>query len=103
VSSDDFKIEGPSAKVAMKGETDVAMETQNLHVRVLPSIGAGVTMAGLLLAPVVGVTAMIVQKLLKDPLDQIAAFEYSITGTWDNPQVEKVTPKVEKNENYRGF
>jgi len=104
VSSDDFRIEGPSAKVAMKGDTDLALETQSLHVRVVPAIGAGVSMAGVLLAsPVVGVTALLVQKLLKDPLDQIAAYEYSITGTWDNPQVEKVVPKVERNESDSGF
>jgi len=48
------------------------------------------------------VTALIVQKLLKDPLGQIAAYEYSITGTWDNPQVEKVGRKVEPNENKSG-
>lgn len=104
VSSDDFRIDGPSAKVAMKGDTDVALETQNLQVRVVPAIGASVSMAGMLLAsPVVGVTALIVQKLLKDPLDQIAAYEYSITGSWDNPHVEKIVPKVEQFESGNGF
>lgn len=104
VSSDDFRIEGPSAKVTMKGETDVAHETQALRVRVAPAISAGVSMAGALLAsPVVGITALVVQKLLKDPLDQIAAYEYSITGTWDNPQVGKIAPEVEPYENESGF
>lgn len=103
LSSDDFRIEGPSAKVAMKGETDLARETQNLHVRVVPSIGSGVSAAGFLASPVVGVTALVVQKLLKDPLDQIAAYEYSIGGTWDNPRVEKIVPKVEQNESESGF
>ncbi len=104
VSSDDFRIEGPAAKVTMKGETDVAHETQALRVRVAPAISAGVSMAGVLLAsPVVGITALVVQKLLKDPLDQIAAYEYSISGTWDNPQVGKIAPEVEPYENESGF
>lgn len=97
LSSDDFRIEGAAAKVAMKGETDLAAETQKLNVRVVPEIGSSVAMAGALLAsPVIGVTALIVQKLLKDPLGQIAAYEYSITGTWDNPHVEKLGRKVEQ-------
>ncbi|MFA7239266.1 MAG: YhdP family protein [Sulfuricellaceae bacterium] len=99
LSSDDFKIEGPPAKISMTGKTDLAAETQNLRVRVVPEIGAGLALAGALLNPVAGVTALIVQKLLKDPLGQIAAYEYSITGTWDNPIIEKVRRKVEPNEN----
>jgi uncharacterized protein YhdP len=73
-------------------------------VRVVPAIGSTVSMAGALLAsPVVGVTALVVQKLLKDPLDQIAAYEYSVKGTWDNPQVEKIVHEVERNESESGF
>lgn len=99
MSSDDFKIEGPSAKVTMKGETNLEAETQSLRVRVVPSIGSSVSLAGALLAsPAIGVTALLVQKLLKDPLDQIAAYEYSILGTWDNPLVEKISAPVEPNE-----
>lgn len=101
MASDDFKIEGPAAKIAMKGETNLAAETQNIRVRVAPSIGSSVSLAGALLAsPVIGVTALIVQKLLKDPLDQIAAYEYSIQGTWDNPLVEKISTRSETHETY---
>ncbi|MBS4098456.1 MAG: TIGR02099 family protein [Sulfuricella sp.] len=99
MSSDDFRIEGPAARIAMKGETDLAAETQNIRVRVVPAIGSSVSLAGALLAsPVIGVTALLVQKLLKDPLDQIAAYEYTVLGTWDNPLVEKIAPHVEPNE-----
>lgn len=98
MSSDDFRIDGPAAKISMKGETNLEAETQNLRVRVVPSIGSGVSLAGALLAsPAVGVTALIVQKLLKDPLDQIAAYEYSIQGTWDNPLVEKIVQRMDSN------
>jgi uncharacterized protein YhdP len=31
----------------------------------------------------------VAQKLLRDPLNKLAAFEYDITGTWDNPQEVK--------------
>lgn len=89
--TDDFRLEGPAAKVQMQGETNLAGETQNLKVRVTPQLGQGVSVAGAFLGgPVVGIAALVAQKLLRDPIDQIAAYEYSISGTWDNPSVVKI-------------
>ena len=34
--------------------------------------------------------AFIAQRLLKDPLNQVAADEYDISGSWSDPQVVKV-------------
>lgn len=91
VSSNDFKMDGPAAKVSMQGETSLANETQNLRVRVVPVLGDTVTGAAAFLGgPVVGLTTLLVQKMLKDPIGQIIAYEYSITGTWDNPVVTKL-------------
>jgi uncharacterized protein (TIGR02099 family) len=89
--TDDLMLEGPAARVQMQGETDLDRETQNLKVRVVPQLGGGVSVAGAFLGgPVVGIAALVAQKLLRDPIDQIAAYEYSITGTWDNPSVVKI-------------
>jgi uncharacterized protein YhdP len=40
--------------------------------------------------------AWVAQKLLKDPLDQVFAFEYAVTGHWQDPKVDKLgrTPTV---------
>lgn len=90
-STDNLRIQSPSAQVVMSGTVDLARETQNLKVRVSPHLSDGVSIAGALLGgPVAGVAAFIAQKLLKDPLDQIAGFDYRITGTWSDPQVAKV-------------
>ena len=37
------------------------------------------------------------QKLLKDPIDKLAAYEYDITGTWADPQVAKVESSPGRN------
>ena len=93
--TDDLWLEGPAAKVRIQGEADLAKETQNLKVRVAPQLGGGVSVAGAFLGgPVVGIAALLAQKLLKDPIDQMAAYEYSITGTWDNPNVAKIGRNV---------
>ena len=41
-------------------------------------------------AAVAGVATILDQKILKDPLDQIFAYEYNVTGTWTEPQVSKI-------------
>ena len=89
--TDDLRIEGSAAKVAMSGEVNLVTETQKLRVKVLPALGQGVSLAGTLLGgPVVGITAMILSKILQDPFDQLASYEYNVTGTWVDPIVAKV-------------
>ena len=95
----DFAINGPSAKVEMSGEVNLARETQQLNVKVIPSVGEGVSLASALIGgPVVGVTALVLQKVLKDPINRAAAYEYSVTGTWDNPHVVKAEKKPVADE-----
>jgi uncharacterized protein YhdP len=90
-STDNLRIQGPSAQVVMHGVVDLARETQALRVRVNPHLSDSVSIAGALIGgPVAGVAAFLAQKLLKDPLDQIAGFDYGITGTWSDPQVAKL-------------
>jgi uncharacterized protein YhdP len=85
----------------MQGETNLASETQNLRVRVVPLLGDTVSSAAALLAgPVVGLTSLLVQKVLKDPIGQIIAYEYSITGTWDNPVVTKLKKNSGDNKTW---
>lgn len=101
-STDNLRIIGPSAQVVMTGIVDLARETQSLFVRVSPHLSDSVSIAGALIGgPVAGVAAFLAQKLLKDPLDQIAGFDYGITGTWSDPQVAKLErpepPKRESN------
>ena len=87
----DLKIDGPSANVQISGSTSLVTETQNLRIRVLPTVGEGVSLlSAFLINPVVGITSLVAQKLFKDPLSQILAYEYGVTGSWDDPKVEKL-------------
>ena len=91
MKTDNFRIQGPAARVAMSGEVDLAKESQRLRVRIVPSLSDSVSIAGALIGgPVAGVATILAQKILKDPLDQIFAYEYNVTGTWTEPQVSKI-------------
>ena len=85
-----FEMRGPSAQVSMKGEVDLSRETQNLHVRVVPPLGDSIATGVVFLNPIWALGALLAQRLLKDPLGQIFALEYSITGTWDQPVAKRL-------------
>ena len=90
-TTENFRLQGPSARVVMAGDVDLARETQKLRVRVTPHLSDSVSIAGALLGgPIVGAAAFLAQKILKDPLEQLISFEYNVTGGWSDPQVAKV-------------
>jgi uncharacterized protein YhdP len=90
LESRDFRMRGSAADVVMQGSTDLARETQDLRVRVTPKLGdSAATLVGVI-NPVAGIVTFLSQRVLKDPLGQIFSFEYGITGTWDDPKVEKL-------------
>jgi uncharacterized protein (TIGR02099 family) len=90
-TSHDFEMRGPSAVVRLDGSADLAHETQNLHVRVLPQINLGVgSLAYALLAnPAIGVGTLLFQELLKDPISRALAYEYTVTGPWTDPSITR--------------
>lgn len=95
LSSSDFVMAGPAAKIAMAGETDLVKETQNLRVHVVPQLGESFAVAGALVGgPIVGLTTFVVQKALKDPLNQMAGYQYNITGTWSDPKVTRISRRA---------
>jgi uncharacterized protein YhdP len=99
INSQDFRIYGSSAKVTMKGDVNLNDETQNLQVRILPTLGDSVSLIGAFaISPAVGIGSLIVNKVLGNPLDKLASFEYNVTGSWRDPDVVRVNqvPKVSK-------
>lgn len=88
---DNFRIQGPAARVLMSGEVDLAGETQKLRVRISPHVSDTVSLAGALVGgPIAGVAAFLAQKVLKDPIDQMVSYEYEVTGKWAEPTVKRV-------------
>ncbi|MDP1653523.1 MAG: YhdP family protein [Rhodocyclaceae bacterium] len=94
MTTEELRIRGPSAKVLLSGQVDLAAETQNLKVRVQPALGESIAVGAMIVNPVAGAVAWAAQKVLGDPLDQIFAFEYAVTGGWNDPKVEKLTRKL---------
>ncbi|MEJ2175502.1 MAG: AsmA-like C-terminal region-containing protein [bacterium] len=90
MSTDDFEMRGPAAEVDMRGRTDLAAETQDLHVKIVPSVSDTASAAVAILNPLFGAAALLAQRALQNPLGQMLAYEYSITGSWADPQIKKL-------------
>lgn len=98
MSTQDFSMVGPAANVSMSGNVGLIDETQNLRVKVVPGVGDSVAVATAFLGgPAVGAAALVLQRLLKDPVGQIISYEYSITGNWANPVVAKLSQAEKAN------
>ena len=107
MTTDDLRLVGPAARVDISGEADLARETQRLTVRVLPALSstfsAGTAGAALLLlaanplvAAAVGAGTLLAQKVMKDPLEQMFAYDYRISGSWSDPVVERVGARAQQ-------
>jgi uncharacterized protein YhdP len=96
-TTQELRILASSATVLMSGDVDLVHETQKLKVRVIPSVGDSVaTVTALLGGPVAGLGVFLAQRLLKDPLGQLIAYDYAVTGTWSDPNVVKLSvPRAE--------
>ena len=92
MSVKEFHMRGPAADVNMTGQVDLSLETQNLNVKVIPQLGDTASTVVGLLNPIAGVATLIAGRLMKNPLGKIFAFDYTITGTWSDPKVEKLQP-----------
>ncbi len=91
--SENLQIRGPAAKILIRGSADVEHETQDLRVTVQPTLSESVAIgaAAGLINPVAGVVTYFAQKALADPIERFFAFDYSITGSWSDPNVEKLS------------
>ena len=87
---DDLKIDGPAARILIRGETDLKLETQNLRVDVQPEVGGAAAVGIAIANPAIGAAAWVVNKVLQNPLNRMFAFQYHVTGSWSDPKVDKV-------------
>lgn len=96
--TEDLEIFGPAARVFMSGHADAARETQNLRVRVQPTLSESVAVGSAIattgaINPALGLAAYLVQKALRDPVEKLFSFEYAVTGAWADPKVEKLSAR----------
>lgn len=89
--TNNLQMKGVSAAVLMEGQADIAKETQNIKVVVVPELNAGsASLAMAYINPVIGLSTFLAQLILRKPLIEAATFELLVDGSWLDPRVTKV-------------
>ncbi len=97
-STHKLQIQSVNALVQMEGSADLAHETQQLSVMIVPELDTGTAslLAGIAVNPVVGLTSFLAQFLLQKPLVNANVQAFVIDGTWSDPQVTRVDPNTRR-------
>ncbi len=90
-SSSNLRTRGVQAVVLLEGHADLAAETQNLRVLVVPELNVGgASLAYAAINPAIGLGTFLAQLLLSRPMAAANTREFHVTGTWVDPKVERV-------------
>jgi uncharacterized protein YhdP len=93
--TNNLRMRGSLAAVLMEGSADIAAESQNLRVIVVPEVNAGTaSLAYAVINPAVGLATFLAQVFLRQPLMQANTREFQISGPWADPKVERVERKL---------
>jgi uncharacterized protein (TIGR02099 family) len=95
-TTDNLKMTGVTASVLMNGSANIARETQDLHLVVIPEINLGTaSVVAMAINPVVGVGTLLAQLFLRNPVMKSLTFEYKVSGSWSDPVVVKQEHKTD--------
>ncbi|MBE8189422.1 MAG: DUF3971 domain-containing protein [Candidatus Thioglobus sp.] len=92
---DKFELNATSSSIHLSGNSNIARQQYNLVATVRPAVGDSIPIATFLAGGgLAGLGVWAVDKILFDGkvidavVDNVAEFEYKITGDWDNPIIK---------------
>nr|WP_317201124.1 YhdP family protein [Janthinobacterium sp.] len=92
LKTDNLKMHGVAATVLMDGSADIANESTNLHVVVIPefNLGTGPLVYALAVNPVIGIGSFLAQLFLRAPVMKALTYQMQVTGPWKAPVITKL-------------
>ena len=104
-NTDNLTIRSPIAEIMMSGSSNMVSKTWDMRASVKPIFdmsGAAIA-TGFAVNPLVGLSALVTQFLLRTPLERALTANYKVTGTWDDPKLDPLsdtdTPATPSNTN----
>lgn len=93
----DLTISGPAAKIHVIGRIGLVRQDFDEALIVNASVGSTLPIIGALAGGVgVGAVVWLLTEVFKKPLTAVGEVRYRLTGTWDNPKLEKVAESPRK-------
>ncbi len=99
--TNNLTMHGPTVHISIQGRTGLVVQDYDQLATVTPKIADSLPVAGTFLGPVgVGVGAAIfltgqLFRALPDTIDTLLQAQYSIGGTWENPEITKISQNTE--------
>jgi uncharacterized protein YhdP len=98
LATNNLQMKGVNAAVLMEGKADIARETQDLKVVVVPEISAGTAaLVATMINPAVGLGTFLAQLFLREPLSRAATQEFHVDGTWADPRIVRSARRTDSN------
>ncbi len=89
--TDDLLVKGPAAEIGLIGRVGLKNRDYDQTAVVTGNVGSTLPLAAFAGGPVIGAAVLLFTQVFKQPLKGLARGYYRITGTWDNPVVERIT------------
>lgn len=99
--TNNLSLTGPSANINITGRTGLVVKDYDQLVTVTPQVSSSLPVASALFGPIgVGVGAVIflaneLFKTIPKNIDKLLSYQYTISGSWDKPVVEKYGNETE--------
>jgi uncharacterized protein (TIGR02099 family) len=91
--TEDVLLKGPAAEIGLIGRVGLKNKDYDQTAVVTGSVGNSLSIpvaSTLVCGPVCGAAALLFTQVFKQPLKGLARGYYRITGSWDNPTVERI-------------
>lgn len=92
-TTDNLTVKGPAAEIRVQGQVNLAERTYNEQVTVMPNVTGAVPWAAVgvgVTNPAAGAAVWLAERLLRKPVSDLTQAKYRVTGSWNNPTVEKL-------------
>lgn len=88
LTTQDTALDGPVAYIGIKGGIQLAQETYNLVLNIVPHATSSIPIVATIVGgPIVGLAALAVNTLVNQGMKKVSMYTYSVTGPWKNPTV----------------
>lgn len=92
VNTESLRVISPVARIRFRGSVNLVEESLNLRAVIRPNLDlSGTAVAtGFLLNPIVGLSALVGNYLLKRPIERALTLRYDVTGSWSDPKLNEL-------------
>jgi uncharacterized protein (TIGR02099 family) len=88
--TDDVLVKGPAAEIGLIGRVGLKSHDYDQTAVVTGNVSSTLPLAAFAAGPVVGGAVLLFTQVFKQPLKGLVRGYYRITGSWDNPTVERI-------------